>query len=121
MPTSIPPGAILLAKTCAGILVPAATTYGVLYVVPLATDVQIPGAVVWAAMAFALPLKSFITRSWTSYKRRKEAEELGAVLIPTWKGKWPGNFDLLLHLNEASKTDYLGGQCTLALIQYVPY
>ncbi len=104
----VPPGIILLANAFASVLVPSATTYGVLYLLPLAANIQITNVILWSATIGTVPLLSFVSGRWTAYKQRRERAELGASSIPSWKGTWPGNFDLLLQMNKASKTDYLG-------------
>jgi len=33
---------------------------------------------------------------------------MGAVNVPVWRGKWPGNFDLLVYMKDQFDNDYLG-------------
>ncbi len=38
-------------------------------------------------------------------RRRREMVEMGAVNVPVWRGKWPGNFDLLVYMKDQFDND----------------
>lgn len=40
--------------------------------------------------------------------RRREMLAMGAIPVPVWKGKWPGNFDLLVYMKDQLDNNYLG-------------
>ena len=45
---------------------------------------------------------------WTSWVQRREAQRLGAVEVPAYTGKWPGNIDGVVKLAQSMNTGYIG-------------
>lgn len=64
----------------------------------------------WAiALAATVSIPPYhILRAWFQYWRNaSQAARFGAVLPPRWDGKLPGNWDLLMGLNNAVENGYL--------------
>ncbi|TFY61812.1 hypothetical protein EVG20_g6918 [Dentipellis fragilis] len=53
-----------------------------------------------------VPLSIFLRNMYESYVNKKNADRLGAVIIPRVRGKWPGNLDIALNLVKALHHDY---------------
>ncbi len=96
------PGIALVANSLVKALVPSITTYGALSLLPLSK------VFLWSAAACSFPVLSCIKSCWTAYTQRREREAMGALVIPAWKGSWPGNLDLLLQVIDQIKSDYIG-------------
>lgn len=102
------PGARYLIKGLASLLVESTAAYGTILVLSRILNLNIPNYAAWVATVCVRPLRSFVQSHVRRFKERKEMKSLGAIEVPAWKGKWFGNMDLVLQLNEQVKTDYAG-------------
>ncbi|KAG9217637.1 hypothetical protein CCMSSC00406_0003674 [Pleurotus cornucopiae] len=71
-------------------------------------DIQVPTVVVVLIGALASPTYTAIRICASDWKARREANKLGARLIPRVKGRFPGNLDVLRHLMQDFETGYIG-------------
>src|ERR1700761_8163573 len=40
---------------------------------------------------------------WDNLRQQREAKRLGGRMVPRYKGRWPGNLDLLIKLQKTEK------------------
>jgi hypothetical protein len=54
----------------------------------------------------SIPLCFILQVQMTEWKQRREAEKLGARMVPRIRGRWPGNLDILLRIMKSTETHY---------------
>lgn len=54
-------------------------------------------------------LWAFFSQAYSDWRNELEAKKLGGRPVPKVKGKWPGNFDILLDIIQRSRTSYFAG------------
>jgi hypothetical protein len=68
-----------------------------------------------AVWVFTLPVYVQARSAYTHYVHIREARKLGAELVPSIRGKWPGNLDILYSGGFVRKNSYIGD----GLVQHV--
>ena len=68
---------------------------------------SVPSAVFAAVWIFTIPAYIQAHASYVHYVHTCEARKLGADLVPSIRGKWPGNLDILYN-NFVRKGVYIG-------------
>lgn len=71
-------------------------------------DIPVPTVVVVLIGALASPAYAAFKICASDWKARREANRLGARLIPRVKGGFPGNLDVLRNLMQDFETGYIG-------------
>jgi len=63
----------------------------------------------WSLPAYPLSilLAAIVRVQYTQLVQRREAEQLGARLIPRVVGKWPGNIDVMFKTRKAFASSYI--------------
>ena len=77
------------------LLVPPISIHASLRLLSYAYSWNLPAAVLVAVWIFTLPAYHQIRAAYIHSLHSREARRLGAELIPSIKGKWPGNLDFL--------------------------
>lgn len=104
----LPVGTVFLLNVLAKLLAPPVSVYAAFSLYKSTTNTQLHQGLVWTCVALAYPLLSFIRKKHAAFLQHREMSSMGAVEVPSWKGKWPGNIDLLLKVIEQTKSDYIG-------------
>ncbi|KLO17806.1 cytochrome P450 [Schizopora paradoxa] len=47
-------------------------------------------------------------RCLVALQHRRTRAAIGAIPVPVWKGKWPGNLDLMIYMKDQLDNNYLG-------------
>lgn len=71
-------------------------------------NVEIQTWLITLAVLFSVPISFTIRNSWRTLRHRRAAAAMGAVLAPRARGKYPGNFDLLLQGMDLFQNGYPG-------------
>lgn len=70
--------------------------------------VSAPIYIIWTASIAAIPLTLIIQTRIATIRNARRAAESGAVLVPSWHGKLPGNYDLLKFFMNEFENGYPG-------------
>ena len=102
------PGVSYIARGLVNFLIPAAGVYGGLHILSDVLGLPIPTLTKLIAALCASPAPSFTKGIYERVQQRRQAKAWGAVPVPVIKGKWPGNFDVLLNMKRAFEEGYPG-------------
>lgn len=102
------PGLVFLLKAAIRACSVLICVFLVLVAVEEVTGFDIPSVYIWFASVSAIPILIVVRKQWNSVHQRREMRALDASPPPSWKGKWPGNFDVLLYFKDQFDNNYLG-------------
>jgi hypothetical protein len=102
----VAPG-VLFCWDLSKLLLPTILVHASVRLVSYVYSWSIPTAVFVAVWIFTFPAYLEVQATYTRSKHMREARKLGAELIPSVKGKWPGNVDILYNA-FIKKGVYLG-------------
>lgn len=107
--SAIPPGISFLVAFLPRLFAPPLLVYVLLHVAPLSTHPLLSSDSARIALyVLAAPIFIAVRINYLDFVARREAKKLGAELVPTMQGKWPGNLDLLLRMMRTWDEDYMG-------------
>ncbi|KIL67120.1 hypothetical protein M378DRAFT_23065 [Amanita muscaria Koide BX008] len=75
-------------------------------------DVYVPTWAIVTASVLAIPVSAFVSIFWKQIKDRRDAEAMGAQLVPKIQGRKLGNVDILQTMMKLSKSAYPGDRLT---------
>ncbi|KAF8522182.1 cytochrome P450 [Hysterangium stoloniferum] len=96
--SNIPPGARFCADIFKSFLLPPLLAHMGLRLISVIFAVHFSSAYIAAVWIFTLPIYLRLCDSYTNLIDSREARRLGAKLVPSVPGKWPGNIDLLYNV-----------------------
>ncbi|KAJ7095943.1 cytochrome P450 [Mycena belliarum] len=103
------PGVVYLSSNAFLLSLPAVCTVAAARVLTATLDIAVPTWLVITLSVASLPLCTALSITLRSFKHRREAAALGARLPPiSTPGKWPGNLDLLIQMQNHWKNGYPG-------------
>ena len=105
----LPPGVAFILHTLATKVAPiVGGGYVTLATLDAAFDIALPAPITWTVLSTSVPVVLIARAWWQSWRTRRNAKRLGAVLIPVWEGKLPGNYDRLKEMMEEFEHGYPG-------------
>ncbi|KAJ6619477.1 cytochrome P450 monooxygenase pc-3 [Mycena sp. CBHHK59/15] len=103
----IPPGVAYLGRNALVLGIPVAVSVVTRHLAAQ-FDVVVPTWILITLSAASLPFYAALRINLRRLHHRREAAAIGARLAPNSYGKWPGNLDLLLEMQEIWKYGYPG-------------
>lgn len=101
------------------LVAPFLVAYLARYALAYFSHIDVSYRVCLSAVLGCLLLTAILKSSWDGVSERRAMLDLGAVRIPEWKGKWPGNIDLALLVLKRFKFGYPGLLFTFLLRKVV--
>lgn len=106
---SVPPGVAFVSGVFAAKVLPfIGGGFVVLSVVNGALGIPLPRYITWSLFGAAVPFLVVARVCAGEFKKRRRASALGAKLAPVWRGRLPGNYDVLTHLMDMIENGYIG-------------